>query len=119
MTDVIGTFSGREELECGGDQRAHLVEVTRPRGAQERLQFGERELDRIEVRAVRRQEAEVCADAFDRDAHLWLFVDRQVIQDDDLTGPQRGHEDLLHRGEETRAVDGAVKDGGGAHPVTP
>ena len=57
VAGVVRAFVGREEVERDGDQAADLLEGARPGGAQERFQFGERELDRIEVRTVGRQES--------------------------------------------------------------
>jgi hypothetical protein len=61
VSDVIPTFSGREESKGGGDEGGDLIEVARPDGACERFQFGEREFDRIEVRTVGREKSDLRA----------------------------------------------------------
>ena len=70
MTDVVGAFLWREQGERDGDQVADLVERARPRGAQERFQFRERLLDRIEIGTVGGQKAEPRAGGFEGRAHL-------------------------------------------------
>jgi hypothetical protein len=110
MSDVVPTFGRRVTGERGGDEGGDLIKAARPRCAQERFEFGEGEFDGIEVRAVGRQESEVCAGGLDRGPHLGLFVHRQVVEDDDVTRAQRRPQDLLDVGQEARIVDGAVKD---------
>ena len=119
MSDVVPTFGRREECERGGDEGGDLIEAARPRRAQERFQFGEREFDRIEVGTVGRQESEVRAGGLDRGPHLGLFVHRQVVEDDDVAAVQRRHQDLLDVGQEARIVDGAIEDRGRGQAVRP
>ena len=42
-------------------------------------------------------------------AHLGLLVDGQVVEDDDIAGPEYGHQDLLDIRAKTRVIDRAVK----------
>ena len=109
MACVSRAFVGREELERDGDQAADLLEVARTRGAQECFQFGERELDRIEVRTVRREESNERAHLLDRGPHLRLFVDREVVEHDDVAWAQRRHQHLFDVGEERRTIDGPIE----------
>ena len=119
MSHVIPTFSGREQIKRGSDEGVDVVEATRPRRPQECFQFGERELDRIEVGTVGRQKAELRADAFDRSADRRLFVDGQVIEHHDVARSQRGHQDLFDIGLETWTVDGPIEHGGRADALEP
>ena len=114
MANEVAAFGGREEVERDRDQVADVVEGPRTRGAEERFQFREGQFDRIEIRTVGRQEAELGADGFDRRAHRGLFVHGEVVEHHDIAGAQRGHQDLLDVGEEGRIVDRAVEDGRGA-----
>ena len=41
----------------------------------------------------------------------------EIVEDDDVAGPQRGDELLLDPGQEAAGVDGAVEDARGADPV--
>jgi hypothetical protein len=111
MADVVRAFSGGEELEGDRHQGRDLIEVPRPGRAQERFQLGECELDRIEIGTVRRQKSELRADRFDRRPNLGLFVDGQVVEDDDITWPEGGHQDLLDIRAKTVRIDRAIKDG--------
>jgi hypothetical protein len=108
---VGDAFVGREELERDRDEAADLLVAARASRAQEGFQFGERELDRIEVRTVRRKEPNVCADALDGGADLGLLMGRQVIQHDDIARVQRGHQHLLDVREKAWAIDRPIEDG--------
>jgi len=59
----------------------------------------------------------VRADGFDRRAHRWLFVDREIVEHDHVAGAQRGHQDLLDVGEKRRIVDRSVEDGWGGEAI--
>lgn len=119
MPDEVEAFPRCEELQRDGHQLDDLIEITRARGSQKRLELCKRELDRIEVRTVGRQESEVRAHALDRDLDLRLLVHRQVVEDDDVPRAQRRDEHLLDIGEERRIVDRPVEDGGRAHAIDP
>ena len=65
MPDEIATLGRGEQVQSRGDERAYLIEGTGPRGAEERFQLREGHVDRIEVRAVGWDEAELGADGLD------------------------------------------------------
>jgi hypothetical protein len=109
MADVVRAFRGREELEGDRHQRDDLVEVPGPGGAQERFQFGKREFDRIEIRTVGRQEPEVRAHGRECRADLGLLVDGEVVEDDAIARPERGHQDVLDIRAKTHVIDRAIK----------
>jgi hypothetical protein len=109
VAGVGRAFVGREKFQRNGDEPADLIEGARTRGAQEGFQFGERELDRIEVRTIGREESHPRADLLDRGLHLRLLVDREVIEDNDVAGAQRGHQHLLDVREERRTIDGPIE----------
>ena len=112
-------FVGREESERRRDQRADLIKGARPRGAEERFQFGEGQLDRIEVGAVGRQEPEVRAGLSIAVADLGLLVDGEVVEHHDIPWPQRGDQHLFDVGEETRMSIGPSKTAGARRPSSP
>jgi len=114
---VGGAFVGREELERDRDEAADLLEVAWTGGTQERFQFGERQLDRIEVRTVRREESNEGAHVLDRGLHLRLLMDREVVEDDDVARAQRWHQDLFDVGEERRAIHGPIEHRGRAQTL--
>jgi len=109
MPDEVQTFVRRKQIQRDRDELKHLIEAARSRRPQERLQLRKRHLDRIEVRAVRGQEAEPRPDAFDRGLHLGLFVHGQVIEDDDIARAQCRDQDLLDVGEKRGIVDRTIK----------
>jgi HNH endonuclease len=110
-------FVRREELERNRDEAADLFVAARTSGAQEGLQFGEREFDRIEVGTVRRQEPKVRAQALDGGADLWLLMGREVVEHDDIPAVQGRREHLLDVRQETGTIDRPVEDGGRAQAV--
>ena len=46
-----------------------------------------------------------------------LFVHRQVIEDDDIAGAERRHQDLVDVGEKAHIVDRAIEHRRGANPL--
>ena len=119
MADVIAAFARGVEAERGGHELADLVESARTRGAHEGFQFGKREFDRIEVRTVRREKAQRRSGPCERGPNLGLFVHGEVIEDNDIPGPERRYEDLLDIGEETHVIDRSVEDGRRTEPLEP
>jgi hypothetical protein len=119
MPDEIEAFARRKEVQRDRDELDNLVEAARSGGPQKCFQLGEGELDRIEVRAVGRQEAQPRTDAFNRRFHLRLFVHREVIEDDDVAGAERRDEHLLDIGEKRGIIDRPVEDGGRRQPLDP
>ena len=114
VLDEVSALRGREEGERGAHQVDDLGEGARPCRAEEGFQFGEGLFNRIEVGAVGREEAEGRAHGGDRRLHGRLLVDREVVEDDHVAGPQRRHQHLLDVGEEGGIVEGAGEDGRGA-----
>ena len=110
MADEVRAFLRCKKPHRGRHQRDDLGKAARASGAKERFEFRKRELDRIEVGTVRRQESHVGARALDRGLGLRLFVHGEIIEDDHIPGPQRRDEHLLDVGEEGRIVDGTIED---------
>ena len=119
MPDVIPTFLRREEFERGGDKCEYLIERSWSRGPEEGFKFGECLFDRIEVGAVGWQKSDQRADRLDSRTDLRLFVDGEVIEDDDVAGAQSRDEDLLDIRTEADGVDRAIKDRWCADAIDP
>ncbi len=117
MPDEVQALSRGEELQRDRDKLDDLVEVARSRRPQKRFQFREGEFNRIEIRTVGRQEAEVRAHALDRRLHLRLLVHRQVVEHHDITRSQCRDQHLLDVGEERGIVDRPIEDGRRVQPV--
>ena len=96
------------------DEVDDLVEGARSRRAQKRFQLRECEFNGTEVGTVGREEAQVRAGLFNRELHRRMRVRGQVVQHDDVAGPQRRGEHLLDVGEERRAISRTVEHRGSA-----
>jgi hypothetical protein len=114
VADVILALPSWEQRERVGHERGDPIESPRSVSAEERLQFGERLFDGIEVGTVGRQEPDRRTDGFNRHADFGLFMHHQVIEDDDVAGAECRRQDLFDVGEETHIVDRAIKHGRGA-----
>ncbi len=100
-----------EEREGRRHQCADVVERARARcGTEERLQFGEGQLDRIEVgTAAWREKSQERTGPLNRHEDLGLLVGGEVVEDDDIAGAQRGHQDLFDVSEERWAINGPIE----------
>src|SRR6266540_1608351 len=97
-----------------------LVEsVTRPGAelAEQRLQLAPRELDRIQVRRVRRQVQHASAGGVDEPADVGRLVGADVVEHDDVAGLQLAEEDALEEGLEDLGVGRAFDGHHGADAV--
>ncbi len=111
MPDVVRALVRPEEPEGRSHQLADVVERARTRGAEERLQFRERLFDRIEVGTIGRKKSQERTRLLNRDAHLGLLVAGEIVEHDDITGAQRGDQDVLDVGAEGGVVDRSVEHG--------
>ena len=111
MPDVIRALVWHEEPERRRHQFADMVERARPRSAEERLQFGEGEFDRIEVGTVGREKSQERSSLFNRLAYRGLLVGREIVEHDDITGAQRRRQDLLHVGAKGVGVNRSIEYG--------
>ena len=119
MPNEVTAFSGGEEIQGRRDQRTDLVKGSWAGGAEERLQLSEGQFDRIQVGTVRREEPELGPDGVEGGADRGMFVDREVIENHDVSRAQRRHQDLLDVGQEGPAVHGAVMHHRGSHAAGP
>ncbi len=113
MPDVVGALVGHEQPERRRHQLTHVFECAWPERAEERLQFGERLFNGIEVRAVGRKKSQQGSRLLDRGAHRGLFVGGEIVEHNDIARPQRGHQDLLDVGPEGGVVDRPIEHGSG------
>ena len=117
MPNEVPAFGRGEEPQRGRDQRAHVLEAARARGAEKGFQFGEGLFDRIEVRTVRREEAERGARGLDRRPNRGLLVHGEVVEHDDVAGPQGRDQDLVDIRAERVRIDRAVEHARGGEPL--
>ncbi len=79
--------------------------------------LGEGLLDRVQVGRIGRQEREPCAGGADHAADGGSLVRSEVVHNDDVSGPEHWHEQLLDVGTEALAVDWAFEDAWCRQPV--
>jgi hypothetical protein len=115
--EVVCTFVWREAVEQDADPLPCCLEGSFGGFAQHCFEFGEDLLDRIEVRAVGRQEEELGAGHSDGTAHGLSFVTAEIVHNDDVAGSEGGYQQLLDIGEEALAVDRPVDDARRVDPV--
>src|SRR5258706_10558556 len=85
--------------------------------AQVSLELRKGLFDRIEIWAVRRQVTQFGAGRLNDLAHLFALVSRQIVDDDDMAGPERWNQALLQVLDEDRPVYRAIDDEGRAEAV--
>lgn len=110
MPDEIPAFLRRAQVQRDRDELDDLIEAARSRRPEERFQLRKRELDRIEIRTVGRQELQSRPALLDGGAHLGLFVRREIIEHDHVARLERRREDLFDVRQERRVIDRPVKD---------
>ena len=105
----------------GGEERAELppgvLDGALLRVAHPVLDLGEGLLDRIEVWRVRRQESQPCTGLTDCPADGLPLVAAEVVEDHEVTGPERRHQELFDPGLEGALVDRPVEHARRAQPV--
>lgn len=74
------------------------------------LKLGEQLLDRIEIRAIGREEEKPGTSTSDGGAYGTALVASEVVHHDDVTRPESGEQDLLDIAAEQVAVDRSVED---------
>ena len=81
--------------------------------AQLAFELGEGHFDGIEVGGVGREEHQAGSGCFDQGGDFGAFVAGEVVHDDDIAGPQLGHEEPGDIGSEDFAVHRFVDNEGG------
>ena len=81
------------------------------------LELGEELFDRIEIRGVLGQEEELGAGGADGLPNRLTLVRAEIVDDDDVSRLERGHEDLLDVLEEVLAIDGSVDEPRCSDPI--
>jgi len=76
--------------------------------AQEVFELCEDLLDRIEIGTIGRQEEELGSNGSKRAADSFCFVAAEIVDDDNVTGFERGQKELFDIGAKAVAVDWSV-----------
>jgi hypothetical protein len=116
VRDVVLAFGLREAIEQFADAFPKALSVPRFSSAEQRLEFGEDLLDRIEVRRVGRQEAQLGAGALDGIARGFSLVAAEIVENDDVARPQARDEDLLDISGKAGPLIGPSKTAGALIP---
>ena len=119
MSDVVPTLGRREKRERRSDKCGDVVEIARSSGPEEGFQFREGLLDRIEVGTVGRQKSDLRPGGFDSRAHLWLLMDGEIVEHDDIAWPERRCQHLLYVGAKAGGVDRPIEHGRRSDPLGP
>jgi hypothetical protein len=87
------------------DSRANGFDRSGGGFSQQVLELGEDLLDGVEVGRIFWKEEELGPGGADELAHGFAFVAAEIVDDDDVTGAKRRHEDVLDIDPEALAVD--------------
>ena len=117
MTEKVGAFGWREACDKFAESVPECVDGSDCPGAQQCFEFGEGQLDWVEIGTVWRQIQQPGAGGLDRLADPGDLVRTEIVHDDDVAVDQRGNQHLLDVGEEQLAIDCAVEHAGGNQAV--
>ena len=110
MAEVVGALCGAEAAaEVAQCCPQHFGRADRL-GAEQRLELGEGQLDRVEIGAVGWDEQQRRAGCRNGIPNASDLMDPQIVHDDDLAWLERRRQHLLNIGEEQIAVDRPVDD---------
>ncbi len=109
MPDIVHAFLWRELLNNFGDGLPEFISCTRGRLSEQGLEFGEGQLDGIEVRGIGRQIEQEGVGALDRLTDAIDLVAREIVHDDDIARLESGGKNLLGVGLEGGAVHRPVQ----------
>ena len=104
MPDVVATLGGGKARQTRTQEGPERVDGATAGLTDNRFEFGEAELDGVEVGAVGRQEPQRRAGGCTGGLHPLDLVGREIVRDHDVPGLEGRHEDLFDVGEETGPV---------------
>jgi len=110
--EIVCAFFWRVKVDDAPNGGPEAVDGSLRGFSQQRLQFGEGVLNRIEVRTIGRKIKKLCARRLDDCADGGSFVAGQIIHDDDVSGRQFWRENFLDVKFERVAIDWSVENEG-------
>ena len=120
MPDAVATLGGSEVRETRTEEGPERIDrSTAGLVADDGFEFGEAQLDGVEVGAVGREEPQRRAGGCNGSLHAVDLVGCEIVRDHDVAGLQGRHEDLFDVGEETGPVHRAIEDPRGGEPGHP
>jgi hypothetical protein len=117
--DIVGAFLRCEATEQGADALPGCFDGSLGSFSEQRFQLGEHLLDGIEIGTIRRQKEKMRADRTDGPAYGVALVAAEIVHDDDVSGLERRHEELLDIGFEAFAINRSIEDARRLDPVVP
>lgn len=119
MSEITGGLLACHRIQCGPQPREQRVHGASRLASQQRLKFGEHQLNRIEVWTVGWEKHQLTALRFDERPNGRSVMSRQVIHDHDLSRLQGRAQHLAHIPLENRAIDRPFDDQRGHWPHQP
>ena len=119
MSEEVGAGFGGQPPHKLSDAAAKCFLGTLGALAQECLEGAVGQLDRIEVRRVRRQIAQRRVRSFDRFAHTCDPVNADIVHHHDVAAFERRHQALIDIGQKGLAVHRSLDHHWGGHSVMP
>ncbi len=108
MLEIVSAFGLGKFVEDSSAEIPELIDGPFRSVAEQLLQFGKRQLNRIQIGRVRRQVSKFGADCFDRFADAGYLVTGEIVHHHDVAWLQCRSQMLLDPTTEQRAVDGPV-----------
>src|SRR5215472_18551936 len=115
MSKPTESISLGDKIQSLGKRLPERFARARLLSAQNGFHFGESLFNGREIRRIGGQEEETTASGFDSLPHLRPQVNREVIQDHDLSRGETGGQDLLDVDLKGGAIGCAIQDKGGSH----
>ena len=117
MDEVVFALSGAEGGNQFADPAAEMWNGSLGGLAEERLQFAEGLLDRIEVRRIFRQVKQFGVGGFDGLLHGDPLLGREVVDDDDVAVPECWRQTLFEIGKKGGSGHWPIHHKGSSHFV--
>src|SRR6266568_2765059 len=105
-----------DEGQCLGDGLLQVLTATSAYPSQKAFQLGESFFNRREIGRISRQKQQTTAASFNGLPHTRREVNREIIQDHDLSSMQAGGQDLLNVKLKSRSISSSIQDERFSHP---
>src|SRR6266487_1771496 len=99
-----------DEIQSGCNSLLEVFPRASTYSPQKGFEFGESLFNRREIRRISRQKQEATPFGFDGLLHPASQVNREIIQDHDLSWLEAGSQDLLHVDLKSGSVSGTIQD---------
>ena len=117
MGEVVATFGGAEAVQQRPDPLPRRLHGPFGRVTEQGFELGEDLFNRVEIRGVRRQEAQGGPHPLKGRPHGRTLVAAQIVHNDDIAGGEGRQQTLFDIGQEAGAVERAIEDTRSGNPV--